>query len=239
MGPVSSAVLIGVTEYRDPSLAPLPCAAHDVDQLSVALEAHRDGSLNFEVHPRVVGDNDSFTAGTLLADVEQQLDDCEHFLFYFSGHGVLNSFGLQLATPEKEHPNDSGVYFDALLHRFNQTSTTEVTVILDCCFAGAAGDRSFDAASNALKLTHLREGVSILASSGRNQASEGAPDGPSVFTKHVLDCLSRTDVTAVSVLDLYTWTSRNLPNQIPMLRTFGSQYSAIRAESLQAALDLS
>ena len=173
--PGSTALLIGVTDYLGSELIPLPSAKADVEELELALELNGDGSENFDVTSKVVGVADAWGAHDLLEEIDRLIDDSKHFLFYFSGHGLLNKFGLQLATPDKEQSKDSGVYFDALLHRFNQSRADEVTIILDCCYSGAAGDSSMgpedpvERAAESLKLTHLREGVTILASSGRTQ----------------------------------------------------------------------
>jgi hypothetical protein len=229
----STALLIGVTDYLGSELIPLPSAKLDVEGLELALELNGDGTENFDVTSKVVGVDDAWGAHDLLEEVDRLIDDSEHFLFYFSGHGLLNKFGLQLATPEKEQAKDSGVYFDALLHRFNQSSAKEVTIILDCCYSGAAGDSSFaredpiKRAAESLKLTHLREGVTILASSGRTQESEARAEGLSLFTGELLEGLNAHTDKTVDVIDLYNFTRRHLLTQTPVLRTFASRFSPL------------
>lgn len=231
----SVALLVGVTSYRDTSLNPLPSAERDVQKLSKALGKHFNDDVNFEVTECIVDENSTWSASDMLNDVDRLLSSCNHFLFYFSGHGVINNFGLQLATPEKEEPNDSGVYFDVLLHRFNKSDTAEVTIILDCCFSGAAGDSSISSARESLKLTHLREGITILASSGRTEISEAFREGLSVFTEKLVERLDEQFYDSIDIFDLYKSTSQELDGtgQIPVLRTFGSKYSPIRASSNQ------
>lgn len=233
------AVLLGVTG-TSASFDPLPCARDDVRTLEVALETHRDSTPNFEVKAIVVDETDEWRVGDLLSAIDLELTSARQFLFYFSGHGHVTDFGLELVTPEKEHAFDSGIYFDVLLHRFNTApADTEITVILDCCFSGEAGD-SARSVSDALqqRFTHLREGISILASSARHEESRGDPDGPSDFTREVVACLDAAS-PRTTILDIYSWASEKLPAQTPVLRTFGSRHSAIRAlDKATADLDL-
>lgn len=236
IGEETRALLVGVSDYSGSGLDDLPSSALDVVELGLALETHRDGiSENFGVTSRLVDSaSRNWGAHDLLNDVDELIEDCEHFLFYFSGHGIPTNFGLQLATPEKNQQNDSGVYFDSLLHRFN-AARAEVTVVLDCCFSGLAGDHAFGDANKALKLTHLRDGVTILASSGRNEKSMADEGVPSAFTREVISCLGDDEHESVDVIDLYDYTRRRLIDQRPVLRTFGSRFSAIRAQDLKTA----
>lgn len=222
----ASALLIGITEYEDMSLSPLPCAQADVEELGRLLESHIDGSPNFDVVPLIVSSANRLTAADILRAVDREIEGKQHFLFYFSGHGVAGPFGLQLATLEKSDPEDSGVYFDALLHRFNRSTVPEITVILDCCFAGGAGDRSYEHAGQALQFMHLREGITILASCRRHEESEGSIDGPSIFTKSLVGTLDGG--SEANVLDLYQTVRHDLDTQTPVLRAFGSAFSELR-----------
>lgn len=223
-------MLVGVTGHKDLTFEPLPSGKYDVEELERTLDSHRNGEKNFEVSPFVVDEDSTWGAGELLDVIDRELDACDHFLFYFSGHGVLNEYGLQLVTPEKEHPLDSGVYFDTLLHRFNAATTTEVTVILDCCYSGAAGDGTLALQAALRPITQLRDGITILASSGRDELSfTGDAAAPSEFTQQVIDCLDRVDTQSTNVLELYLWARERLENQTPVLRTFGSDHSALRA----------
>ncbi|WP_373407853.1 caspase family protein [Microbacterium esteraromaticum] len=212
------------------SFEPLSCARDDVMGLTVALESHGDGTPNFEVRPMIVDESETWQVGDLLSAIDLELEDAKHFLFYFSGHGHVTQFGLELVTPEKEHNLDSGIYFDVLLHRFNTApADTEITVILDCCFSGEAGDTA-RAANEALqhRFTTLREGITILASSGRTEESRADAEGPSDFTGAVIERLN-ADVKRTTILDVYSWAKEQVPAQTPVLRTFGSRHSALRA----------
>lgn len=218
------ALLVGIVDYID--LAPLECASYDVEAMSLALATHRDTSPNFEVIPKVIRTDDRWTAPLLLSEIESALTGASHFLFYFSGHGIPSRYGLQLATPEKESNFDSGVYFDAILHRINGCDADEVTIILDCCHAGAAGDSGL---ADAFRWTQLREGVTVLASSEADEESFSFGQNPSGFTSKLVERLHSTASPTVTVLDLFTHAS-DLDVQTPVLRTFGSNFSPLRAD---------
>lgn len=226
----SAALLVGISGYSRASLPDLPSSEADVVELQTMLENNHDGSANFTVTPLIIDNSSPWGAGDLLRAVDLELDSTtDHFLFYFSGHGRSNKFGLQLATPDKQDSLDSGVFFDALLQRFNRPDVKEVTIILDCCFSGAAGDRSYVSAGEVLQFAHLREGISILASSRRHQESEGAIEGTSLFTKRIVERLS--EQSPANVLDLYNFAraqAREDEDQDPVLRTFGSYHSPVR-----------
>jgi hypothetical protein len=167
----ASALLIGVTDTAAEKYQELPNAKVDVAVMANSLRLHKDGSQNFEVLDYVYGQTDNNTSGELLNAIDIGLEAEKHFLFYFSGHGDITKYGLQLVTPEKEHPFDTGVYFDTLLHRFNRADNVEVTVILDCCYSGGAGDLSMNVQDIVRPMTQLRDGITILASSERNKKS--------------------------------------------------------------------
>lgn len=231
------AVLLGVTETSSTDFEPLPCAEHDVDEMERVLETHRNGADNFQVKAEVVDKNSLWRVGDLLHKIDLELTDAEHFLFYFSGHGHVTDFGLELITPEKDHALDSGIYFDILLHRFNQASPkTEITVILDCCFSGAAGDTSLTGGDVLRRFTHLRDGITILASSTRDEPSYGSDgDRCSAFTGEIVCCLDDEEQDGTDILDVYKWTRKRVSGQSPVLRTFGSSHTALRCRNLDAA----
>jgi len=227
--PRVKALLIGVSGYKG-GFRPLPSCEENVGTLAAALREHGDGSDNFEVSDHVIKEGQPWNSGDLLVEVDDALADCDHLLFYFTGHGAMSEFGLQLVMPDKEHSYDLGMYFDTLLHRFNSADVREITVILDCCYSGAAGDHVFKDAERALRFTALREGVTVLSSSGRDFESWVTDDdSPSVFTQSVLDCLLGSTEDVLNIVDVYNWTRRNVDTQIPVLRTFGSRFSPLRA----------
>lgn len=225
------AVLVGVSETTSADFGLLSSVDSDLREMKRVLEAHHDGSENFEVSKLVDSERFDLSKGDLLRKIEVELEDADqHFLFYFSGHGVVTNFGLQLIMPQSDHEFDSGVYFDVLLRRFNLVDEdTEITIILDCCFSGAAGDDEVMSEKVLRRFTSLRDGMTILASSRRDLKSRAGDDSLSDFTQAVVDVLGDEHRNRVDVLDIYKQTREAVIRQGPALRTSGSRYPAIRA----------
>lgn len=167
------------------------------------------------------------TSEDLLRAVDEMLEELtsdDHFLLYFSGHAVLGPFGFQLATAEKAGPLDSGVYFDALMHRINRAACI-TTILLDCCDAGGAGDREIVLEGNLLVMTEIREDVTVLASCARDEASRMLPGQMSYYTAAVVSVLSGDFASAggaeIDALGLHAHTRDMVENQSPRFRTFG------------------
>ncbi len=227
------ALLVGIVDYEDDSLPALESTAKDVEIMKSALETHWDTSDNFEVIPKIVRLYEKFTAPHLVTEIESALDGASHFLFYFAGHGIPGKYGLQLATPEKKDNYDSGIFFDAILHRINGCDADEVTIILDCCHAGLAGDTGI---ADAFRWTQLREGVTVLAATEAEEEAWSDPNSPGRFTEKLAERLESRESPTVTVLDLFSYAAAaDLEGQTPVLRTFGSMFSPLRAESKKVA----
>lgn len=231
------ALLVGVPRTTSADFELLPSVEKDIPAMERALESHHDGSTNFDVTCMIIDEASERAKGDVLNAVEVGLDDSsEHFLFYFSGHGTVTDFGLQLIMPQSDHEFDSGIFFDVLLRRFNLVDeNTEITVILDCCFSGAAGDDQVMSDKVLRRFTNLRDGMTILASSRRDLESSANPEGLSDFTQSVVASLSDKDRDIVDVLDIYKNARETVSGQIPALRTSGSRYPAIKARDQRSA----
>jgi hypothetical protein len=62
-------------------------------------------------------------------------------LFYFSGHGVIDNYGDHYLTTfetDPEDPGSRGLSFQELEGIINNSYSTRIAAILDCCYAGAA-----------------------------------------------------------------------------------------------------
>ena len=231
------ALLVGVPRTISADFGLLPSVERDIPAMERALESHHDGSTNFDVTCMIIDEASERSKGDILRAVEVALEDSsEHFLFYFSGHGTITDFGLQLIMPQSDHEFDSGIFFDVLLRRFNLVDEkTEITVILDCCFSGAAGDDQVMSEKVLRRFTSLRDGMTILASSRRDLESSADPEGLSDFTQSIVDILGDNDREIVDVLDVYKNAREAVLAQIPALRTSGSRYPAIRARDKRSA----
>jgi uncharacterized caspase-like protein len=230
------ALLIGIPHYADRELSSLPGVSRDLDELSRVLGKHSDGRPNFEVTSLLSTEDESITTEKLLEELDLILDGLEetdHFVFYFSGHGLLGNFGFQLATAEKSGAFDGGIHFEVLLTRFNRLRCA-VTVILDCCYSGAAGDQIVhDIDGRRLLMTHIREDVTILASSRRDQRSFIEEDEDlSEYTAAIVAALDNQEAmdpgTEIDALMVHSFARSRLLGQMPVVRFFGGEQHHLR-----------
>lgn len=149
------------------------------------------------------------TAKQVKAAVRELVEDAkgQHLLFFFSGHGAVPDDELVLLG------HDGGeIEIDWVMKRFNGCAAATVTVILDCCFAGAAGDqaRVWSSGRDAgQRVAELRENLALLTASQRDQTSRTG-DLLSPFTRLLVSGLSGGAADhqgAVSIVDLFSFVS--------------------------------
>ncbi len=132
------ALVVGVDYYNN--VKPLNGCVRDAHEVKSVLERHADGSLNFGVKLVVATNQASSISRRQLKDLVQELfkDDAEIALFYFSGHGYIESSGGFLITSECAD-GDDGFSMEDLLLLANESKAQNKIIVLDCCHAGAAG----------------------------------------------------------------------------------------------------
>lgn len=133
----------------------------------------------------------------------------KHLLFFFSGHGDV--FRKELVL----RPRGGGrISVDWLMKMFNACPAHTVTVILDSCFSGAAGDAwevysSGRVPGTTQREATLRENLALMTASRRDQkAREG--DNLSPFTRLLASGLSGGAADpqgSVSIVDLFAYVS--------------------------------
>lgn len=74
----------------------------------------------------------------LRAVLQSFFQNTGELLFYFYGHGVLRSAGEGVLATSDSEPYDEGISMREVVELANQSTATEVVLILDCCHAGAA-----------------------------------------------------------------------------------------------------
>ena len=95
---------------------------------------------------------------------EIAVDDCfsgdaDIALFYFSGHGYIDSIGGYIVTPDFTD-GDFGLSMQDLLTIVNQSKCKNKVVILDCCHSGMMGNMQIGNQNTAV----ISEGVTLLNS---------------------------------------------------------------------------
>ncbi|RFB13651.1 caspase family protein [Bacillus sp. HNG] len=176
------ALIVGIDYYTN--VSPLYGCVNDAYSVKSVLERNVNGTINFSINLITSTGSDSTITRKQLKDSVQELfnDDCEVALFYFAGHGYIESTGGFLITSECEE-GDDGFSLNELLTIVNNSKSRNKIIILDSCHSGISGTNISD--SNAL----LSEGLTILtASSAEQYASE--KNGSGVFTTLFIDALN-------------------------------------------------
>ncbi|QSJ16712.1 SUMF1/EgtB/PvdO family nonheme iron enzyme [Nostoc sp. UHCC 0702] len=194
------ALLIGISEYDEPTLAPLPKAVNDVEAMQRVL-----------VNPEMGG----FAAGdvTVLKNPERQ--DMENaiyhlydnrqkddlLLLYFSGHGVRVENGEFYFSTRRTRKNPQGqlilpsaVAATNVHSWMNNSKSKRLVVILDCCFSGAFAKGLTAKDSGTIDLQqHLGgEGRAILTASTSTQyAFESDSLDLSIYTYYLVEGIEK------------------------------------------------
>lgn len=177
------ALVVGV-DYYD-SISNLFGCVNDAHSVKSVLERHGDGSLNFGIK-LITATNEArkITRKELKNQITELFkDDSDIALFYFAGHGYIESTGGYLITSECEN-GDDGLSLDELLTIANSSPAKSKIIILDSCHSGIAGSPS-TTGNSAL----LAEGVTILTASSATQYAQ-EKNGSGVFTSLLVDALS-------------------------------------------------
>lgn len=177
------ALVVGLDYYDN--VNPLHGCVNDAHSVKSVLERNSDGTINFDVRLMTgTGPHDRIPRSSLKDAVKQLFeDDADIALFYFAGHGHVESTGGYLVGSETRS-GDDGFPLNELLSIANKSKAKNKVIILDSCHSGIAGNPD-DAVPNRAELT---EGMTILTASGADQyATE--ENGSGVFTTLLVDAL--------------------------------------------------
>jgi hypothetical protein len=221
---VRKALVVGINDYPT---NPLTGCINDAIALTALLERHGDGSPNFSVR-KMLSNGSTITRGALKGEIDNLFTgDPETALFYFSGHGYLNSFGGYIVTPNHKR-YDEGVAMDEILGAANRSAAKNRIIILDCCHAGTMGSPAITEG----RFSELADGVTVLVAC---RPDEGALEsgGQGVFTALLLDALqggSADLVGHVSPGSIYAYVDRALGpwKQRPVFKTNVSRFVSLR-----------
>ncbi len=198
------ALVVGFDNYRN---AKLKGCINDAQNIANELDRNSDDSKNFDV--KLITDKDQeVTKGCLRKEIEALFSGrCETALLYFSGHGVVNSSGGYIVTPDWSY-GDEGIPMDTILKLANGSKATNKIIILDCCNSGAMGNVNLMENN----ISQIAEGVTILTAS-RDDESAVESNGAGVFTSLFLEGLrgAATDLMGnVTLANLYSYVDSAL-----------------------------
>ena len=225
------ALLVGIDQYQHmPQLT--GCVA-DAVAMHDLLRRNEDGGPNYDCRLLVSAADSPVTRESLRLHWHTLFDNFDgHVLFHFSGHGTPTKAGGVLVTQDAT-PGDPGLPMDELVTLANRSRAKTLLLIVDCCYAGGAGNPAIlQGAGGGPNQALLREGVTILAAS-RDTESARETAGHGVFTKLVLGALNggAADVRGrVSVASIYAYVEQALGSwdQRPMYKSYADYLPPVR-----------
>ena len=132
------ALVIGVDYYAQ--LSKLFGCVNDANEVKAVLEKHGDGSVNFGVFLLTATDDSSGISRAQLKESVRELfaDDSEIALFYFAGHGYIETTGGYLCGSDSQ-TGDDGLSLAEVLVLANESPARNKVIVLDSCHSGIAG----------------------------------------------------------------------------------------------------
>lgn len=230
------ALVVGIDNYLGTN--PLSCCVSDATAVNDLLERNGDAehSKNFDTKLLVAGGGKVITRATLKDNVEKLFKtDAEIALFYFAGHGYIESSGGYIITSECTR-GDEGLSLRTLVDIANGSLARNKIIILDSCFSGAAGQ-----IPNLENHSAIADGVTILTASRDDEMSKEIGDH-GVFTNLLLDALRGSaanltgDITPGSV---YAHIDQSLGawEQRPIFKTNTARFVSLRKVTPPIAIE--
>lgn len=199
------ALLVGIDDYDN--FNALAGCVNDVQAIKPLLTRDENGDPNFSCVAKT-SDTSRVTRESLLEDIEALLaEGADVALFYFAGHGEQLPSDVSLVTQDGQG-RTTGVTLSELFATINRSALKEVIIILDCCFAGNAGN----VPQLNLDLSALRDGVSVLTASRGDQTSAETDEGRGLFSTYLEGALNggAADVLGnVNVAGIYAYITES------------------------------
>lgn len=228
---VRKALVIGIDDY--PS-CPLYGCCNDAEAIKDLLSNNENGNPNFSVLKK----DNVMTKGELRKLIEKCFEgDADVALFYYSGHGHIDSVGGYLVTPDFSE-YDYGVSLQDILTIANNSKCKERIIILDSCYSGFMGSINTVGQNTAV----INEGVTIMTASRNNQTSMEV-NGHGVFTTLLIEALKggAADVTGhISIAGVYAFIDKALGpwEQRPIFKTNVTRFTSLREVKPQVDISI-
>lgn len=215
------ALIVGIDNYVQ---CPLNGCCNDADAVATILESNADGSPNFSVK---LEKNVSSKANLRQLIEECFSGDADIALFYYSGHGHIDSVGGYLVTPDFSN-YDFGVSLQDILSIANSSRCKDKIIVLDSCFSGFMGSVNTVGQSTAI----INEGVTILTSSRSSETSMEV-NGHGLFTSLLIEALlgGAADITGhITPGGIYAYIDKALGpwEQRPVFKTNVTRFTSLR-----------
>ena len=229
------ALIVGINYYEHGNS--LFGCVDDAHAVKAVLERHGDGTVNFDVQLFTgTGPSDMVTRSQIKDYIEKLFsDDAEIALFYFSGHGHIESSGGYLLASDSSR-GDEGVSLAEILVLANKSKAKNKIIILDSCHSGIAGTPP-DTSENAI----LSEGLTILTASTKDQYATEI-NGRGVFTNLLVDALNGVAANILGEItpgSIYAYIDQSLGawEQRPVFKTNVKSFVSLRKVQPSLQLD--
>lgn len=177
------ALVVGIDHYAH--IDRLNGCVNDAYAVKQMLDRHADASVNF-VQPKLIigtGPANIVKRNDIKEAVRELfVDDSEVALFYFAGHGYIESTGGYLCAGDCR-TGDDGLPLSEIMTLANRSPARNKIIILDSCHSGAIGEHAISG-----QLTEISEGVTILTASTKEQYAAEVNSG-GLFTGLLIDAL--------------------------------------------------
>lgn len=206
------ALVVGIDHYE--YIEPLAGCVNDAHAVKAMLDRHADGSVNFGTRLMVATGPHEIVDRSRLKEATRDLfiDDSDVALFYFAGHGHIETTGGYLWASDGK-TGDDGLPLSDIMTFANESRARNRIIILDSCYSGALGDHPINR-----QISEISEGLTILTASTKGQYA-AEEDGGGVFTGLLIDALGGAaanligEITPGSVYahidqSLGTWSQR-------------------------------
>jgi hypothetical protein len=228
------ALAVGINHYRHHNQ--LFWCVDDAHSVKSVLERNSDGTVNFDVMLLTgTGPTDIVSRAELKDRVIELFGtDVETALFYFAGHGYVETTGGYLLASDSQR-GDEGLSLSEVLALANKSTARNKVILLDSCHSGIAGTVIV-----ADKMSELTEGLTILTASTADQyATE--ENGAGVFTSLLVDALSGAAANLVGDITpgaVYAHIDQSLGpwDQRPVFKTNVKSFVSLR--KVQAPIPL-
>lgn len=200
------ALCVGIDSYQN--IDDLHGCVNDANAVKAALERNGDGTLNFDVKIMCSTSENSYINRGELRDAVEELfkSDSEIAVFYFSGHGSIDSLGGYLCTSEVNRPDD-GLSLNDIMGFVATSRAHNKVVILDSCFSGDIANKT-----EMPNFSVIHNGTTLLAACGTTEYST-EKDGHGVYTSLLVEALyggAMNLLGEVSPGSIYSYIDRSL-----------------------------
>jgi hypothetical protein len=226
----SRVILLGTSLYDDKEFPDVPAAGKSLHGMRLALTDPRLGGWPTDRVEYWLNKANPQEVTLPLRELARSVTGV--LIFYFVGHGTINSRGelcLILKGTGHEHPDVTGVEYERIRRALLDSPARTKIAILDCCYSGRAiGSLS---AGSVPEITRTEGAYTLTASNMREEIARWSGAGrkndpPTAFTRELLDLMYEGIPGGPAVLtlnDLYVPLQKRLLRQgLPKPNSLGT-----------------